>query len=108
MDTGNNYRIHVRGAYDDIIEKQCTEEWNVGSLEFGGDELSALQAADVIAWSARRELTNEFNKGLEPLQELIESSHHYGEEVSELSMQQIAAGLRAKATPHKASQLAPS
>ena len=54
MDTGNNYKHHVVEAYEEIVRMQNLDEWNMGSLIFTTDSLNALQAADVIAWSARR------------------------------------------------------
>jgi hypothetical protein len=98
MDTGNNYKHHVVEAYEEIVRMQNLDEWNMGSLTFTTDSLNALQAADVIAWSARRRMIQAFPVGFEPLEGIFDDDH-YGHLMDEKSLSEISASLRAKMKP---------
>jgi hypothetical protein len=79
LDTGNSHKHHVVESHAWMIESQNNngEFWHVGSLTFEDDKnFGILQAADIIAWSARRRL-----KGFElpgyyaPLNKLFDEHH---------------------------------
>jgi hypothetical protein len=54
----------------------------MGKLDFGKDNsISALQAADLIAWSIRRRISGTFSLGYEPLTDLFGEDHHIDIEI---------------------------
>jgi hypothetical protein len=77
LDSGNPYAGHVLGAHSALLEWQKSEPLNVGSLTFDQDDnVTALQAADLVAWSVRRRLVGmPFSKGFEPLLGIFDSAH---------------------------------
>ena len=77
LDSGNPYAGHVVGAHATLLECQKSEPLNVGSLTFDQDDnVTALQAADVVAWSVRRRLVGmPFNNGYEPLVGIFDEAH---------------------------------
>lgn len=95
LDDGNRYRHHVLEMHKFIVESfQPTHFMNVGSLTFRTDEkLGVLQAADVIAWSARRRIAGKFNNGFEPLVELFDD-RHIEQPFEEDWMAEVATGIR--------------
>jgi hypothetical protein len=72
LDDGNKYK-------NDIIEAKRTLASSLPSLktiEFCSDtSLCALQAADVVTWSVRRQLAGTFPSGFEPFQGLFDKHH---------------------------------
>jgi len=72
LDDGNSYK-------KDIVEAKVTLASRLPSLktiEFCSDtSLCALQAADVVTWSVRRQLAGRFPSGFEPLQRLFDEHH---------------------------------
>ena len=73
MDAGNPYANHVRESHEFIVKRyQKYIYLHAGGLFFDDDAaFGILQAADMIAWSARRKLHNlNFPPGFEPLKEM--------------------------------------
>ncbi len=55
LDAGNKFATHIEAANGPIHKEAGFEGFQIGDIEFGTDSsILALQAADVIAWSARR------------------------------------------------------
>lgn len=77
LDSGNPYADHVREAHSTLLVWQKSEPLHAGSLTFASDEdVSALQAADLVAWSVRRRLVNgKFENGFEVLLEIFDEAH---------------------------------
>jgi hypothetical protein len=77
MDSGNSYAEHVRAAHAAMLHWQDDKPLHVGSLAFGNDqEIGALQAADMVAWSVRRRVTSSaFGNGFEPLLGVFDEAH---------------------------------
>ena len=77
MDSGNEHRHFLQDAHSYLAEKfQKIQPLNVGSLAFDTDDnIRALQAADMIAWSARRRLAGQFKHGFEPLLGIFDGKH---------------------------------
>jgi hypothetical protein len=77
LDFGNPYAAHVLEAHAALKRWQDTKPLNVGSLKFEDDKVvSALQAADLVAWSVRRRLTKSpFGNGFEPLLGIFDDAH---------------------------------
>jgi hypothetical protein len=77
VDKGNPYAEHVRLAHAEMERLFKTEGFptNIGPLTFDSDEnISALQAADLVCWGARRQASGEnFREGFEPIAVLINS-----------------------------------
>jgi len=82
LDSGNAYAEQVRKAHQELqsYSKSHGIPSNVGSLAFEDDEqVSALQAADIVCWAARRKASgSRFFPESKPIEELIsdETSHH--------------------------------
>jgi hypothetical protein len=98
MDTGNPYKHHVMLAHESAIEMQNAgiADWKLGALAFDTDtNIVALQAADVIAWAVRRQITNGFGEGLEPLEGLF-NGDHISEAFSAGTMTELGDSIRAK------------
>ncbi len=101
MDSGNPYADHVRGAHAEMQEERW-QHMRVGSLTFDDDKVwTPLQAADVIAWTARiRAESGTFDNGYEPLEGLFDEAH-VQEPYPERAITRLAAnldGLRQKGT----------
>jgi hypothetical protein len=99
LDSGNPYAEHVRGSHAALKEWQRTDPLNVGSLTFDDDEeISALQAADLVAWSVRRRATSSpFGKGFEPLLGIFNEAHH--ENAYEGALLEALAGVNSLVLP---------
>jgi hypothetical protein len=67
LDSGNPYAEHVRSSHANMQKLAFP---NIGSLTFADDkDFGILQAADVIAWAARRRASNiSFGYGFCPLE----------------------------------------
>jgi hypothetical protein len=80
VDAGNARADQVLLAHREMqsISKQHGLPSNLGSLTFGDDEIiTALQAADVVCWGARRKATHTpFLPGMGSIEELITSDDH--------------------------------
>ncbi len=75
VDVGNPYAEHVRASHAQAIRMQNEGTFlNVGGLHFEDDrDFGILQAADVIAWGARREATNiSFGIPFSPVTRILE------------------------------------
>ena len=70
---------------------------NLGSLSFTTDSLNALQAADVISWSVRRNLTKGLIGDFEPLLGLFDI-RHWSQPVADAVMAELARKLDGKIT----------
>ena len=77
LDSGNAYAAHVREGHAALKRWQDTTPLNVGSPTFEDDkDVSAIQAADLVAWSVRRRLTkSSFGNGFEPLLGVFDEAH---------------------------------
>lgn len=95
LDEGNEFK-------HDILEAHAfmrNNERNVGTLAFDSDNrLAALQAADVVAWAARRRLASELKSGFEPLAAIFENGRHVEVPYKREWMIAVAGGLRAQMT----------
>jgi hypothetical protein len=79
LDAGNPYAEHVRKAHKAILQYQRDVGFlHAGGLYFDDDALfGVLQAADVIAWGARRRAAGlRFPPGYEPILEVITEGGH--------------------------------
>jgi hypothetical protein len=63
--------------YKSMIEMQKQNmPLHVGSLTFADKNISALQAADVIAWAVRRRVSGiSIGKGFQPISEIFSANH---------------------------------
>lgn len=81
LDSGNSKAGHVLEAHGQMIKMQRAGEFaNVGPLAFVDDtNLGCLQAADVIAWGARRKSSGKpLGSGFEPINKILEEkSPHF-------------------------------
>jgi hypothetical protein len=77
LDAGNPHAPQVFEAHSAILNWQKSEPLNAGSITFDDDNnVTALQAADVVAWSVRRRLVGEtFSHGRKPLRRIFNSTH---------------------------------
>jgi len=77
MDDGNPYARQVQYLHTHMRRHSMAMLPNLGGLSFGDDRrIIPLQAADAIAWAARRKLTTEkFPEGFEPLANVIDADH---------------------------------
>jgi len=74
LDEGNRFKEHIVAIKEVVASDPQFDQYKIGIIDFGTDsKIPALQAADVIAWSARRR-----NAGLQfgsphhtPLQKLF-------------------------------------
>jgi len=79
LDAGNPYADHVRKAHKAVLQYQNDVGFlHAGGLYFDDDALfGVLQAADVIAWGARRRAAGlAFPPGYEPITEIINEDVH--------------------------------
>ncbi len=80
FDNGAQHKNHIIVARDRILEWEKDQAFanNMGSLTFDGDvKISTLQAADIVAWGARRKISNiALHKGFEPIGNLFNAEHH--------------------------------
>ena len=95
MDTGNPYKQHVVDAHNFLTTTfQHTYPIHPGSLTFVSDtDDPAIEAADVIAWTARRKLVGQFNNGFEPLEEIL-AEQHMEQPLEDGWMDEIASAIR--------------
>jgi hypothetical protein len=77
IEAGNEHAEHVRRAHDNMIEmKKENKIWvHSGSLTFESKKLSALQAADVIAWGINRRDNQRIGKGFQPTAKIFNYMH---------------------------------
>ncbi len=78
LESGNEHSEHIRKAHKAMIEIQEKKvlKINVGSLAFEFKQISALQAADVIAWgSRRRAIGYPIGKGFQPISKIFNEKH---------------------------------
>ncbi len=81
LDSGNPNAEHVRMAHASMLKFQKDSFMHVGSLTFDEDEnLGILQAADVVAWGARRKATKiPFGCGFSPVAEILKEENYHQE-----------------------------
>ena len=81
LDNGNPHKGHVVKAHAAMIEWQKGTFLNVGGLHFEDDkDLGILQAADVVAWGARRRTTGKmFGHSFEPINDILNEQKGHGE-----------------------------
>lgn len=93
LDDGNSYK-------KDIIEaKSALALPSLKTIVFSSDRsLCALQAADVVTWSVRRQLAGYFPSGFEPLQGLFDK-HHLDLDYRDEWMAGVADSIRKAAGP---------
>jgi hypothetical protein len=91
LDSGNAYKSHVVEAYPVLIKAYP----RVTRIDFqSDDQLEALQAADVLSWAIRRDLSGgSFQHGFEPLRDLFDEQH-LNFEYKEEWMQGVAEKIR--------------
>jgi hypothetical protein len=79
MDTGNSHKGQIVNCHAFIIDRwQPVNFIHAGGLFFDNDkEFGVLQAADIIAWGARRKASGKhFPKGFEPILEILGDQYH--------------------------------
>jgi hypothetical protein len=79
LESGNHHANHIRKAHQGMMKmREANLVWvNAGSLTFAPKMLSALQAADVIAWGVRRQtLGKKFEHGFEPIATIFDEKKH--------------------------------
>jgi Protein of unknown function (DUF3800) len=92
VDTGNPYATHIVEAHNALEMVQKDGNFlHLGSLTFGNDEqITALQAADVICWAVRRRSAGlRFTNGFEPLESILDDKGHNQAEFPEASMRAL-------------------
>jgi hypothetical protein len=94
VDRGNPYSEQVRRAHLEMVEinKQHGVPRNLGSLTFADDdEISALQASDIICWGARRKATSSrFPAELSPIENLLRNEDtHVQAEIPMKALQEL-------------------
>lgn len=105
MDTGNPKKGHVADSHAEIIRMQRDTFMHAGGLHFEDDrDFAILQAADVIAWAARRKTTGKpLPKFFSPISRILEfERHHVESDWSSEWMQTISAGVMKKYEKAKA------
>lgn len=92
LDGGNQYRKHIKEGLPFFLRAYP----QVAGIAFESDDnFSALQAADVLSWAVRRQLSGaNFGHGFEPIQELFDEQH-LDFEYKEEWMQGVAETIRA-------------
>jgi len=79
LDSGNPYADHIRKSHASVrVWQQSGEFTHIGSLTFADDkDFGILQAADLIAWTARRRATRiDLGYSFSPLASLFEPHRH--------------------------------
>jgi hypothetical protein len=81
LDTGNPKKGHIAKAHEEMIRMQREVFLHAGGLHFEDDrDFGILQAADVIAWGARRRANQKpFGSGLAPIERILEKSRGHVE-----------------------------
>lgn len=95
MDAGNPYASHVRSSHEFIVKRYQKHLYlHAGGLFFDDDAVfGVLQAADLIAWCARRELHNlPFPPGFGPLEGI--SKNHARADYSPDLLRQLGESLQ--------------
>jgi hypothetical protein len=82
LDDGNTHKNHIIAARDAILHSRKTDPHylpHTGSITFDDDKyISALQAADVIAWGVRRRSNGKkLDKGFEPIAQILDADDHW-------------------------------
>jgi hypothetical protein len=98
VDSGNPYAENVFFAHQELVQVQTPEKYlNLGSLSFDlDDDVTALQAADVICWAVRRRATGfPFAAGFEPIEAILETKGHNQSPFPEDFIRTILADLQA-------------
>ncbi|OGP71137.1 MAG: hypothetical protein A2Z73_06225 [Deltaproteobacteria bacterium RBG_13_60_28] len=78
LEQGNEHTSHIFYAHKEMarIQKHKEMQIYIGSLTFEPKQISALQAADVIAWGARRRTIGDpIGKGFQPISQIINQNH---------------------------------
>lgn len=98
FDEGNNKRSHVLSAHASLKEAEDEFGLRLGAIGFDHDTfVTALQAADMVAWAKRRLKSGGALKyGLEPLGQLFGEEHHLDTDVSGEILQSLNAGFLKK------------
>lgn len=93
VDSGNPYAEHVRLAHREMekLYKETGFPSNIGTLTFSGDEsISALQAADIVCWGARRRaVALKFPAGMESIEYLFNETVHATIPVEKAALQEL-------------------
>ncbi|MFZ3213792.1 MAG: DUF3800 domain-containing protein [Terriglobales bacterium] len=83
MDSGNPYADHVRKSHANIqqLQREHAEFLNIGALAFEHDtNFGTLQAADVIAWGARKRASRQsFRHGFGPIDQIFQDRRRHQE-----------------------------
>jgi len=81
LDTGNPKKGQIAKAHEEMILIQRQVFLHVGGLHFEDDrDFGILQAADVIAWGARRRASKKpFGIGLTPIERILDSDRGHVE-----------------------------
>ena len=92
LDDGNAYKKHIIEGSPVLLKAYP----RVTRIAFESDDnVNALQAADVLSWAVRRNLSgSNFDHGFEPVKELFDE-HHLNFEYKEQWMQEIVEKIRA-------------
>jgi Protein of unknown function (DUF3800) len=76
LDEGNINKSQVEEAHEFLLSTEHKSPLNLGDLRFESDtEVCALQAADLVSWSARRKLASKLKKEHAPLEQLFDAKH---------------------------------
>lgn len=105
MDTGNPKKGQVADAHAEIIRMQRETFMHLGGLHFEDDrDFGILQAADIIAWGARRKTTGKpFPKFFSPIERILEfKRHHVENDWNPEWMEEISKGVMKKYEQAKA------
>ncbi len=99
LDTGNSKKGHVVEAHGEMMKMHKIESMNLGTLAFTDDtNLGVLQAADVIAWGARRRTSGvAFGHAFEPINKIIkEENGHFHTPFEPAWLKELGESLEAK------------
>jgi hypothetical protein len=77
IEQGNEYSGHILQCYDAMRRMQKENmPLHIGALTFGDKNISALQAADIIAWGVRRHASGiPIGKGFQPISNIFKIKH---------------------------------
>jgi len=98
FDEGNSKKEHVLRAHATFRKTGDDKDLRLGSLTFEYDTfVTALQAADVLAWAKRRLASGlSFPKGFESLHDLFTDENHIDVDVSEDLLRQLNDSFKAR------------
>jgi hypothetical protein len=77
IEQGNEYSGQILQCYNSMLRMQKENmHLHIGTLTFADKNISALQAADIIAWAVRRRASKiPVGKGFQPISDIFSTDH---------------------------------